>query len=101
LLAASKYRGLRPLKWSQSQAISETLDKGGEEMVKTNDKDTNPGRTPPPNPKDENPHHQAPAIAPGTGEAVCPDCTGTGRLDDGQICPTCDGAGRVTPVGGA
>lgn len=37
---------------------------------------------------------------PGTGENVCPDCRGRGRLE-GAPCPTCDGTGVVTEgVGG-
>jgi len=70
-------------------------------MAERNDKGIDPAHMSPPDPNEENPHHQSPVVAPGTGEAVCPDCAGTGRLDDGKICPTCDGAGRVTPVGGA
>ncbi len=37
---------------------------------------------------------------PGTGENVCPDCRGSGRLNKAP-CPTCDGTGVVTEgVGG-
>ena len=28
------------------------------------------------------------------GENICPQCSGSGRLD-GQPCPTCDGTGKV------
>jgi len=35
----------------------------------------------------------APGTA-GTGEDVCPDCNGTGRID-GRRCETCDGSGKV------
>jgi hypothetical protein len=39
---------------------------------------------------------------PGTGENLCPDCSGSGKLQDGAECPTCAGTGRViTGVGGA
>ena len=31
---------------------------------------------------------------PGTGENLCPDCDGSGRLE-GRACPTCDGTGKV------
>ncbi|MDB5690635.1 MAG: hypothetical protein JWL91_2511 [Sphingomonas bacterium] len=31
---------------------------------------------------------------PGTGDGLCPDCSGTGRLDAGE-CPTCGGTGTV------
>lgn len=30
----------------------------------------------------------------GTGEAVCPDCNGTGQRN-GNPCPTCEGTGKV------
>lgn len=36
----------------------------------------------------------APAGTPGTGENVCPRCSGSGRVD-GAKCPDCDGTGRV------
>lgn len=47
------------------------------------------------------PGDDAPPGTPGTGEDVCPDCQGQGRLG-GQECPTCQGTGIVTKgVGGA
>jgi hypothetical protein len=46
-------------------------------------------------PGDELPPEQPPA-----GDDQCPDCHGSGRLDDGT-CPTCGGSGRITEaVGG-
>ena len=51
---------------------------------------------PPPNPGDD-----APAGTPGTGEAVCRRCGGSGRMTDGQPCADCGGTGRVTQgIGG-
>lgn len=48
-----------------------------------------------------NPGDQATPGTPGTGENVCPQCRGVGRLD-GQPCATCGGTGRVTEgLGGA
>jgi RecJ-like exonuclease len=38
---------------------------------------------------------------PGAGENLCPECSGSGRLD-GKECPTCDGTGKVIEeIGGA
>jgi DnaJ-class molecular chaperone len=37
--------------------------------------------------------------APQTGENVCPDCEGTGRLASGP-CPTCGGTGKVIEIVG-
>jgi DnaJ-class molecular chaperone len=38
---------------------------------------------------------------PGAGENLCPDCSGSGRLE-GAECPTCAGTGKVIEeVGGA
>ena len=46
------------------------------------------------------PGDEAPAGAPGTGEAVCSSCGGSGRLDAGA-CPECEGTGKVTAgIGG-
>ncbi|WP_201258571.1 hypothetical protein [Bordetella sp. H567] len=48
-----------------------------------------------------NPGDQAPPGTPGTGEAPCPDCGGTGRKD-GVECTQCGGTGKVIKaVGGA
>ncbi|HSO06703.1 MAG TPA: hypothetical protein VLW45_05665 [Pelomicrobium sp.] len=54
-------------------------------------------------PKDTelNPGDVAPAGTPGTGENLCPDCSGKGDLE-GKPCPTCGGSGKVVEgVGGA
>jgi DnaJ-class molecular chaperone len=40
------------------------------------------------------PGDEAPPGTPGTGEDVCPDCGGSGRLERGA-CETCLGRGRV------
>lgn len=38
---------------------------------------------------------------PGTGEALCPQCGGSG-LDNGAPCEACDGTGKIVQgVGGA
>jgi hypothetical protein len=38
---------------------------------------------------------------PGTGEDLCLNCNGTGKLADGKECPTCSGTGKVTrAIGG-
>lgn len=48
-----------------------------------------------------NPGDEAPPGMPGTGEDVCPDCHGTGRVH-GQPCRNCSGTGKVVRViGGA
>jgi hypothetical protein len=50
---------------------------------------------------DMSPGDEAPAGTPGTGDAVCPVCGGSGR-QAGGTCPNCQGTGRVTQaVGGA
>lgn len=50
---------------------------------------------------DMNPGDQAPRGTPGTGENLCPECSGSGRKDDRE-CPNCGGTGVVTEgVGGA
>jgi DnaJ-class molecular chaperone len=47
-----------------------------------------------------NPGDEAPAGTVGTGEAICPDCHGSGRQDE-RRCPTCNGTGVVTEgIGG-
>lgn len=52
--------------------------------------------------KDMNPGDQAPPGTPGTGENLCPDCSGSGKSKDGAKCQTCGGTGKVVEgVGGA
>jgi hypothetical protein len=47
------------------------------------------------------PGDEAPRGTPGTGEDVCPDCQGSGRIGD-ESCPTCSGRGTIVRgVGGA
>jgi hypothetical protein len=41
-----------------------------------------------------NPGDEARPGTPGSGEDVCPDCRGSGRLE-GRACPTCGGTGKV------
>jgi hypothetical protein len=48
-----------------------------------------------------NPGDEAPAGTPGTGENICPECKGSGRIDGGP-CPNCGGSGKVIEgIGGA
>jgi hypothetical protein len=47
-----------------------------------------------------NPGDQGEPGTPGTGENVCPDCKGSGKLNAGP-CPTCGGSGKIVEgVGG-
>jgi DnaJ-class molecular chaperone len=41
-----------------------------------------------------NPGDDAPPGTPGTGENVCPQCSGSGKLQ-GAPCPNCGGTGTV------
>ncbi len=48
-----------------------------------------------------NPGDEAPAGTPGTGENICRECGGSGRVN-GAACPSCNGSGKVTVgIGGA
>ena len=48
-----------------------------------------------------NPGDVAAPGTPGTGENVCPICSGSGRAEDGP-CPNCAGTGKVIDgIGGA
>jgi DnaJ-class molecular chaperone len=47
-------------------------------------------------PSEMNPGDQAPPGTPGTGENLCPTCSGSGRLQGGESCRTCGGTGLVT-----
>ena len=47
------------------------------------------------------PGDEAVAGTPGTGEDLCPNCSGTGKIRDGAACPICEGTGRITQgIGG-
>lgn len=48
------------------------------------------------------PGDEAAPGTPGTGESVCRECGGTGRIGDDRTCPVCQGTGKVTVgIGGA
>ena len=50
---------------------------------------------------DTNPGDEAPPGSPGTGEDICPECHGSGKVD-GRPCRNCGGTGRVVRgIGGA
>jgi RecJ-like exonuclease len=42
-----------------------------------------------------NPGDEAAPGAPGTGENICPECSGKGQLASGGKCPNCNGTGKV------
>jgi DnaJ-class molecular chaperone len=47
------------------------------------------------------PGDEAPAGTPSTGENVCPQCGGSGRIGSSD-CPNCQGTGKViVGIGGA
>jgi hypothetical protein len=47
------------------------------------------------------PGDEAPRGVPGTGEAICRRCGGSGRTDGGERCTECGGTGKVNVgVGG-
>jgi RecJ-like exonuclease len=46
------------------------------------------------------PGDEAAPGTPGTGENLCPDCSGSGKVE-GKACPECNGTGKViTGIGG-
>src|SRR3954452_22229347 len=48
-----------------------------------------------------NPGDQVPPDVPGAGEALCPRCSGSGRID-GTACENCGGSGKIVEgIGGA
>ncbi len=47
-----------------------------------------------------NPGDEAAPGTPGSGENLCPDCSGTGKMNN-KPCPTCGGTGKVVEgIGG-
>jgi hypothetical protein len=56
---------------------------------------------PKPSERPMSPGDEAPPGTPGTGDNLCPRCSGSGRVGE-DACPECDGTGTVvTGVGGA
>ena len=48
-----------------------------------------------------NPGDEAEPGTVGSGEDICPQCGGTGKLASGQSCPECGGSGRIVEgIGG-
>jgi hypothetical protein len=86
---ATAHPGKEPAEGSR-----ETID---HELERARKKDeATPTSSRPPAPGDE-----AAAGTPGTGEDVCPQCHGSGRLD-GKSCSNCNGSGRIIKaIGGA
>jgi hypothetical protein len=67
----------------------------------SSDQPTRGGDDPSPSTTAMNPGDEAPAGTPGTGENICPECGGSGRIAAGP-CPSCGGTGIVTVgIGGA
>ncbi len=53
-------------------------------------------------PSGMNPGDEAPPGTPGTGEDICHECGGEGKLASGEACRECGGTGRVVRgIGGA
>lgn len=51
--------------------------------------------------KQLNPGDEALPGTPGTGEDLCLECNGTGKKEGGAMCPACSGTGRVVrAIGG-
>lgn len=42
-----------------------------------------------------NPGDEAAPGTPGSGENLCPVCSGKGKIDDGRKCENCGGSGKV------
>jgi hypothetical protein len=58
-------------------------------------------KTPESGPRPIAPGDEAAPGTPGTGEDVCPECKGSGKLG-AKPCPNCNGSGRVVKgIGGA
>jgi DnaJ-class molecular chaperone len=52
----------------------------------------------PEDPGQTNPGDEVPPGSPDSGEAVCPDCGGTGKVAGARDCQTCGGTGKVTQL---
>ena len=45
-----------------------------------------------------NPGDEARPGATQTGEVICPDCSGSGRIQGADECPNCGGTGKVVQI---
>ena len=53
-------------------------------------------------PSDMNPGDEVPPGSPDSGETICPQCNGTGKLPGKGDCPNCGGTGKIIQgIGGA
>jgi len=51
---------------------------------------------------DTNPGDEVPPGSPASGENVCPECHGSGKLPGKGECPNCGGTGKIIQgIGGA
>jgi len=49
-----------------------------------------------------NPGDEVPPGSPNSGETICPQCHGSGKLQDKGECPNCGGSGKIIQgIGGA
>jgi RecJ-like exonuclease len=44
---------------------------------------------------DLNPGDEAAPGTPGAAEDICPQCSGSGKLENGTDCPMCGGTGKI------
>ena len=53
-------------------------------------------------PSDMNPGDEVPPGSPDSGENICPQCHGSGKLQGKGDCPNCGGTGKIIQgIGGA
>jgi DnaJ-class molecular chaperone len=45
----------------------------------------------------KNPGDEDAPGTPQTGDAICPECQGTGTIKN-RTCPTCNGSGKITAI---
>ena len=89
------HRGVRPFPWCSTLCRSDGAAITWEKLMQRQDRSPRGNGTAELNPGDE-----APAGTAGTGEAICPECHGSGRSGAAE-CPNCGGTGRIIEgVGG-
>lgn len=45
-----------------------------------------------------NPGDEVPPGSAQSGEAICPECHGTGKIEGDQACESCGGSGKITQL---